>query len=270
MISTRLKRFLDDNDVGYDVMHHDPAFTAQELSARMHISGYEFVKVVVVKMDGVFALAALPAPLRVDFRALARVAGVRKVTLASEQEFQQLFPDCELGAMPPFGNLYSMITFAEQDVSLNENIVINAGTHAEAIRLRYADFARLARPRLGRFGEPPPAEVAARKRAATIKAKAKKKAKKKAKPKAARKARPKKKAKPRRKTRAKPRRKAKPKKKAARRKAKPRKKTAKRKPRPKKKVRRPKKKARRKPARKKAAKKKPKKRAAAKRKKRRR
>lgn len=179
MISTRLKRYLDDNGVGYDVMHHDPAFTAQELSARMHISGYEFVKVVVVKMDGDFALAALPAPLRVNFKALAQVAGVKKVSLATEQEFQQLFTDCELGAMPPFGNLYNLPTYAEQDVSLTENIVVNAGTHAEAIRLRYSDFSRLARPRLGRFGEPHPAEQVARRKAA----KGKKAARRKAKPK---------------------------------------------------------------------------------------
>lgn len=215
MISTRLKRFLDDNGVGYDVMHHDPAFTAQELSARMHISGYEFVKVVVVKLDGNFALAALPAPLRVNFKALAQVAGVKKVSLASEQEFQQLFSDCELGAMPPFGSLYNLPTYAEQDVSLNENIVINAGTHAEAIRLRYADFSRLARPRLGRFGEPPPAEVAARKKAD------KAKARKVAKPK--KKARPKKKAVGRKKKSARPKRKA-ARKKRIKRKTRPRKK----------------------------------------------
>ncbi|HKZ53104.1 MAG TPA: YbaK/EbsC family protein [Candidatus Acidoferrales bacterium] len=203
MISTRLKKFLDDYGVGYDVMHHDPAFTAQELSARMHISGYEFVKVVVVKMDGQFALAALPAPLRVNFKQLAHVAGVKKVSLASEEEFQQLFPDCELGAMPPFGNLYNLPTYVEQDVAGNENIVVNAGTHAEAIRLRYSDFSRLARPRLGRFGEPHPVEVAAKKKAA--KAQAKKQAK----------ARPKKKAKPKKKVK-----KARPKKKAAARKKK--------------------------------------------------
>jgi len=203
MISTRLKKFLDDYGVGYDVMHHDPAFTAQELSARMHISGYEFVKVVVVKMDGQFALAALPAPLRVNFKQLAHVAGVKKVSLASEEEFQQLFPDCELGAMPPFGNLYNLPTYVEQDVAGNENIVVNAGTHAEAIRLRYSDFSRLARRRLGRFGEPHPVEVAAKKKAA--KAQAKKQAK----------ARPKKKAKPKKKVK-----KARPKKKAAARKKK--------------------------------------------------
>lgn len=185
MISTRLKKFLDDNGVGYDVMHHDPAFTAQELAARMHISGYEFIKVVVVKLEGTFALAALPAPLRVNFKMLAEAAGVKKCSLASEEEFQQLFPDCELGAMPPFGNLYNLTTYVDQDVTHNENIVINAGTHAEAIRLRYADFARLARPRVVRFGEPPPAEVAAKKKAARAKARAKAKAKAKPKKKAA-------------------------------------------------------------------------------------
>lgn len=222
MISTRLKRFLDDYGVGYDVMHHDPAFTAQELAARMHISGYEFIKVVVVKMEGNFALAALPAPLRVNFKALAQVAGVKKCSLASEGEFQQLFPDCELGAMPPFGNLYNLPTYVHQDVAASENIVINAGTHAEAIRLRYADFARLARPRLGRFGEPPPVEIAARKQAtlarAKVKAKRKKKAKRKAKAKA--RAKPKKKARPKKRKAARPRKKPRAKRRSPKRKRK--------------------------------------------------
>ena len=185
MISTRLKKFLDDNQIGYDVMHHDPAFTAQELSARMHISGYEFVKVVVVKLDGAYALAALSAPLRINFRALAEAAGAKRCSLASEDEFQQLFPDCELVAMPPFGNLYNLPTFVDQDVTHSENMVINAGTHAEAIRLRYSDFSRLARPRVARFGEPPPAEIAARMKAE--KARARKKARAKARAKAQRK-----------------------------------------------------------------------------------
>ncbi len=226
MISTRLKRFLDDNMVGYDVMHHDPAFTAQELAARMHISGYEFIKVVIVKMDGQFALAALPAPLRVNLKLLAQAAGVKKCGLASEAEFQQLFPDCELGAMPPFGNLYSLPTYIDQEVSINENIVVNAGTHAEAIRLRYSDFSRLVRPRVARFGEPPPAEVAARKRADRARARgkarraAKAKAKRKAKARARKKARPKKRARARKKAASRKRGKAKAGK-AARRKKKP-------------------------------------------------
>lgn len=196
MISTRLKQFLDDNGVGYDVMHHDPAFTAQQLAARLHVPGREFVKVVVVKLDGNYALAVLPAPLRVNFKGLAQGAGVKKCQLASEAEFQQLFPDCELGAMPPFGNLYNLPTYVDQELTVDENIVVNAGTHAEALRLRYADFARLARPRVIRFGEPPPAEVAAQKKAAKAKARKKGKPKKKARPgkkaRAAKRARPKK------------------------------------------------------------------------------
>lgn len=187
MISNRLKDFLDRFEIGYDVMHHDPAFTAQELAARMHISGFEFTKAVVVKLDGEFALVAVPAPLRINFKELAHAAGAKKCRLASEQEFQQFFPDCELGAMPPFGNLYQLPTYADIEVTRNENMVINAGTHAEALRLRFSDFNRLARPRVGRFAEPPPAEIAAQKKAE--RAKARKKAKKKSRAKAKKKAR---------------------------------------------------------------------------------
>ncbi len=186
MISNRLKDFLDRFEIGYDVMHHDPAFTAQELAARMHISGFEFTKAVVVKLDGEFALVAVPAPLRINFKELARLAGAKKARLANEQEFQQFFPDCELGAMPPFGNLYQLPTYSDIEVTRNENIVINAGTHAEALRLRFADFNRLARPRVGRIAEPPPAEIAAQKKAE--RARARKKAKKKSRARAKRKA----------------------------------------------------------------------------------
>lgn len=176
MISVRLKKFLDDNLVGFDVVQHDPAFTAQELAARMHVPGREFVKVVVVKLNGVFALTAVPAHRRVDLKALARAAGVRKCSLATENEFQQLFPDCEVGAMPPFGNLYNLPTYVDQEVSYNEVIVINAGTHAEAIRVRYGDLKRLVHPRVGRFAVPPPIEVAARRKSAAGRKAKKKKA----------------------------------------------------------------------------------------------
>jgi len=194
MISNRLKDFLDRFEIGYDVMHHDPAFTAQELAARMHISGFEFTKAVVVKLDGEFALVAVPAPLRINFKELAHAARAKKARLANEQEFQQFFPDCELGAMPPFGNLYQLPTYADIEVTRNENMVINAGTHAEALRLRFSDFNRLARPRVGRFAEPPPAEIAAQKKAE--RARARKKAKKKSRAKARKKAVARKKARP--------------------------------------------------------------------------
>ena len=236
MISTRLKQFLDDNQVGYDLMQHDPAFTAQQLAARMHVPGNEFVKVVVVKMDGAYALAALPAPRRVNFKQLARTGGVKRCSLASESEFQQLFPDCELGAMPPFGSLYNLPTYVDQELITAENIVINAGTHAEAIRVRYSDFNRLARPRVGSFAVAPAVEVAAKKKAATAKAR------KKAKAKARKKSKRKKKASPKRKARLKPKKKARPRKKAKSRKKPRAKKKSKKKAKPRKKTRKARKK----------------------------
>jgi len=183
MISARLKQFLDDNGAAYTVVQHDPAFTAQQLAARMHVPGRELVKVVVVRLDGRHALAAVPAPRLVDFKALARLVGVKKCSLASEDELQQLFPDCEVGAMAPFGNLYQLATFVDEEVSDIESMVVNAGTHADAVRLRYSELERLVHPRVGSFTVPPPAEVTARKRAEkarrkkAAKAKVKKKAK---------------------------------------------------------------------------------------------
>lgn len=198
MISVRLKKFLDDNMVGFDVVQHDPAFTAQELAARMHVPGRELVKVVVVKLNGAFALVALPAHRRIDLRALARMVGARKCLIATESEFEEFFPDCEVGAMPPFGVLYNLPTYVDKEVTWSEVIVINAGTHSEAIRVRYADLKRLVRPRVGNFAVPPPIETAARrasakKRKAMRKKKAKKKVKKKAKKKVRKKVKRKKK-----------------------------------------------------------------------------
>jgi len=180
-IATRLKEFLDQNRVSYEVLRHDPAFTAQQLAASLHIPGRQFVKTVVVKLDGNPAVAVMPAPLRINFKQLAAAAGAKKCALASEVEFQQLFPDCDLGAMPPFGNLYNLPTYAEETLATGRMVAFNAGTHEEAIRMSYDDFARLAQPRLVSFGEPPPAELAAQARAA--KPKKRKKVAKKAKPK---------------------------------------------------------------------------------------
>jgi Ala-tRNA(Pro) deacylase len=165
MISTRLKNLLDQNGIRFEVVPHDPAFTAQQLAARMHVPGREFVKAVVVRIDGRYALAAVPAHRLVDEKALARVARASRCVLAGEAEFRELFPDCELGAMPPVGNLYGLETYVDAEVTRDETVVANAGTHAEAIRIRYADLARLARPTVGRFAVPTPAEIASRRKA---------------------------------------------------------------------------------------------------------
>jgi Ala-tRNA(Pro) deacylase len=195
MISTRLKELLDTNKVFHSVVSHDPAFTAQELAHEMHVPGHEFVKAVIVKVDGHFAVAAVPAHRLVDLKALARVAKVKKCSLADESEMRQLFPDCEVGAMPPLGNLYRLATFVDEEVTDNESVIINAGTHGEAVRLRFTDLKRLAAPQIGSFAVAPPAEIAAHMAKPQRKLpKAKKKTAK---------AKPKKKAKPRKKAKAK-------------------------------------------------------------------
>lgn len=172
-VTQRLKEFLDQQRVSYEVLRHDAAFTAQQLAASLHVPGRQFVKVVVVKLDGNPVLAVMPAPLRINFKQLAAAGGAKKCSLASETDFQQLFPDCDLGAMPPFGNLYNLPTYVEDTLTADKEIVFNAGTHEEAIKISYADFARLAAARVAKFGEPPPAEIAAQKRAAQLRARKK-------------------------------------------------------------------------------------------------
>jgi Ala-tRNA(Pro) deacylase len=147
----QLKRFLDDNQVRYVTVRHSPAFTAQEVAASAHISGYEMAKTVVLKVDGALAIAVLPAPLHVDIGHLKEITGAGSVELATESEFKALFPDCELGAMPPFGRLYGMETYVAARLAEDEYIAFNAGTHTELIRMRFRDFERLMAPRVLAF-----------------------------------------------------------------------------------------------------------------------
>ena len=143
-----LKEFLDQNKVKYVSIKHSPAFTAQEIAASAHIAGQELAKTVMVKLDGKMAMAVLPASFRVDFDLLKQATGAKKAELASEEEFEKLFPECELGAMPPFGNLYDMEVYVARRLSEDEEISFNAGTHTELVKLAYADFASLVRPKL--------------------------------------------------------------------------------------------------------------------------
>ncbi len=146
-----LKEFLDRHQVKYTTINHSTAYTAQEIAAAAHVPGRELAKTVVVKLDGKMALAVLPASQRIDFALLKELAGAQKVELASEQEFKELFPECEVGAMPPFGNLYGMEVYAARSLSEDEEIAFNAGSHTQLIRLAYKDFARLVEPKIGDF-----------------------------------------------------------------------------------------------------------------------
>ena len=148
----RLQQFLGDSGVPFQVQHHARVFTAQEVAAAEHIPGQQLAKVVIAVADGKPVILALPAPYRVDTAAAAVVLGAREVRLAAEQEFAATFPDCEVGAMPPFGNLYGVEVYVDQALAEDETIVMRAGTHTETLSLKYADFARLAQPRVGKFG----------------------------------------------------------------------------------------------------------------------
>ena len=147
----KLKEFLDGHGVKYRVISHSSAFTAQEVAASAHIPGKELAKVVMIKVDGRMAMAVLPASCRVEFRLLKELTGAENVELASEKEFKDLFPGCEPGAMPPFGNLYGMDVFAADVLAEDDEIAFNAGTHSELIRLPYGDFERLAKPKVLKF-----------------------------------------------------------------------------------------------------------------------
>ena len=133
---------------------HSPAFTAQEIAASAHIPGKELAKTVMVKLDGTMAMAVLPASLAVDFDLLKAAAGAKKAELAGEAEFLDLFPECEAGAMPPFGNLYDMAVYADEGLAEDEQIAFNAGSHKELVRLAYADFARVVEPTVASFAKP--------------------------------------------------------------------------------------------------------------------
>jgi Ala-tRNA(Pro) deacylase len=147
----KLKEFLDANKVKYITVSHSPAYTAQELAAQAHVPGKEWAKTVVVKLDGKMAMAVIPAAHRVVFDLLRQAAGAREAALASESEFAKAFPGCEVGAMPPFGNLYGMDVYVSEELAGDEEISFNAGSFTELIRLPYREFERLVKPRTARI-----------------------------------------------------------------------------------------------------------------------
>src|SRR6516225_8519081 len=142
----KVRAFLDQNHVRYVVISHSKAYTAQGIAAIAHIPGQELAKTVIVKLDGALGMAVLPASYQVDLLALKKAVGVKDASLASEREFKQHFPDCETGAMPPFGNLYGIPVYVDETLTRDKEIAFNAGTHLELIKLAYADFERVVQP----------------------------------------------------------------------------------------------------------------------------
>jgi Ala-tRNA(Pro) deacylase len=146
-----LKDFLDKNNVKYVTIKHSLAFTAQEIAASAHIKGKELAKTVLVKMNGRLAMCVLPASYKVDFEKLKEAMGIDNLRLANEVEFKDKFPECEVGAMPPFGNLYGMNVYVADVLAKDDDIAFNACSHTELIQLSFQDFADLTKPKLISF-----------------------------------------------------------------------------------------------------------------------
>ncbi len=147
----KLKEFLDREGIKYISIIHSTAYTAQEVAASAHITGRELAKTIIVGLDGQMAMAVLPANRKIVLQDLREVTGSDQVKFASEEEFKQHFPDCETGAMPPFGNLYGMDVYVAEALTKNQDIAFNAGSHTEVIKLRYEDFERLVKPKVVSF-----------------------------------------------------------------------------------------------------------------------
>lgn len=152
-----VQQFLADREVPFDVLHHPPSFTAQEMAEMMHTSGHEVAKTVLLRAEDAdlsrdeFLVAVLPASGHVDFEKVERVAGMGHVELATERDIGELCPDCELGALPPFGSQYKMRTIVDEGLAGDETIVFEGNNHEESVRMRYKDFEEIEHPLLASF-----------------------------------------------------------------------------------------------------------------------
>ncbi len=144
----KVKELLDAENIKYVTVSHSVAYTAQEVAARAHVRGKNLAKTVIVKIDGKMAMVVLPSTYKVDFDLLTEATGATDVELATEAEFKDMFPDCEVGAMPPFGNLYGLDVYVAKTLAEDDEIAFNAGTHAELIKLPYAEYERLVKPKV--------------------------------------------------------------------------------------------------------------------------
>jgi Ala-tRNA(Pro) deacylase len=147
----RLENYLRDNRVPFEEQHHPRAVSAQEVAASEHLPGRMLAKTVMVLADGQMVMLALPAPYQVDLEKAAAALGVEEARLAEEEQFADTFLDCELGAMPPFGNLYGVPVYVEKTLAQDETIVFRSGTHTQTMSVSYSDFERLVEPTVAQF-----------------------------------------------------------------------------------------------------------------------
>ena len=148
MLCSRLYNFLDERDSHYTTLHYDRTITAHETAEATQIGRQHFAKTVMVKSDGAMAMVVMPAAYRLDLTRLSRALGGSEVELAQETEFRDAFPDCELGAMPPFGNLYGLPVHVDSRLAEQDEIAFNAGSHTDVVRMPYAEFKQFAQPKV--------------------------------------------------------------------------------------------------------------------------
>jgi Ala-tRNA(Pro) deacylase len=151
MPTKKLREFLDQQGVKYATISHPVAYTAQEIATLTHISNKELAKTVIVKIDSALAMAVLPASYAVDLPLLKAATGARTISLAKEAEFKDRFPECDIGAMPPCGNLYGMAVYVDESLTKDKDIAFNAGSHGELLQVSYGDFERLVKPTVLKF-----------------------------------------------------------------------------------------------------------------------
>ncbi len=147
----KIKDYLEKSNVAFDSIIHPVAFSAQNTAATAHIKGKDFAKTVIIKLDGNLAMAVVPASKKIDFEELKQVLPVKKIELATELEFRSKFPDCEIGAMPPLGNLYGMEVFVSDELLENSEIAFNAGTHTEVLKMSMEEFKKIVEPKIMHF-----------------------------------------------------------------------------------------------------------------------
>ena len=149
MPAQKLKKMLDERNIKYISINHSPAYTARETAASTFVPRREFAKTIIVDVDGEKVMAVVPASRHVDLEALCRISGTDQASLASEDEFTTLFPDCEIGAMPPFGSLYGMRVFVDDMVTEVDDLCFNAGTHDQVLRMECGDYLEIEQPVTG-------------------------------------------------------------------------------------------------------------------------
>lgn len=152
-ISPKLKQYLDNEKISYEVLQHSAAFTAQEVAGAQHVPGKHAMKTVIVKADGKFVMCLLPATHLLDLKKFKEAIKATDVTLATEGDLAKLFPEYDIGAEPPFGQLFNLDVYADKSFDPNATVIFNAGTHTDTVRLKYSDYLRAAKPKIGDFGK---------------------------------------------------------------------------------------------------------------------